>query len=101
MAGRSTAGTPPLTVDAVDHERDAQFVPKAVSLVRSVCLAERVGSPCVSMLVAPAIRPLWARKDRLLTSSTTYSWWASQEPEHPTFRLRLPVNRIVSGSTVC
>ena len=52
------------------------------------------------MLVAPAIRPLWARNDHLLTSSTTYSWWASQDPEQPTFRLTLPVNRMVPGSTV-
>jgi hypothetical protein len=52
------------------------------------------------MLVAPAILPLWARNDHLLMSSMTYSWWASHEPEHPTSRLILPVNRIVPGSTV-
>src|SRR5688572_29815567 len=65
------------------------------------CLVERVGSPWVSMLVAPTIRPLCARNDHLLTSSTTYSWWANHDPEQPTSRLTLPVNRIVPGSTVC
>ena len=87
-------------VDAVDHERDTQLVSEPVAASWDRCRTDRDRSPWVSMLVAPAMRPLRARKDHLLTSSTTYSWWASHEPEHPTSRLMLPVNRTVPGSTV-
>ncbi|WP_158291095.1 hypothetical protein [Kribbella antiqua] len=35
-----------------------------------------------------------------MTTPTAYSWGASQDPEHLTFWLTAPVNRIVPGWTV-